>query len=101
MGFPNFKKSHAGNMQPPGVGLTLSAEFICKKTSQLNVVFSISNHPKCLSWLFPIHLNTYVMGLRPLEIFLLLQVSDSNDQRLNPHDALKHHFASLKNDLIS
>ena len=23
--------------------------------------------------LFPIHLNTYVMGLRPLEIFLLLQ----------------------------
>ena len=30
------------------------------------------NHHKCLSYLFLIHLNTYVMGLRPLEICLLL-----------------------------
>ena len=38
--------------------------------------FSILNHHKCLRQLFPIHLNTYVMGLRPLEIFLLLQCGD-------------------------
>ena len=25
--------------------------------------------PHCLSWLFPVHFNTYVMGLRPSEIF--------------------------------
>ena len=30
--------------------------------------FSIRNHHNCLSQLFPIHLNTYVMGTRPLEI---------------------------------
>ena len=34
---------------------------------------SILNHHKCLGQLFLINLNTYVMGLRPLEIFLLLQ----------------------------
>ena len=28
---------------------------------------------KCLSWLFPLHFNTYVMGLRPLEIFEFFQ----------------------------
>ena len=28
-------------------------------------VFSIWNHHKCLSQLFPLHLNTHVMGLRP------------------------------------
>ena len=32
--------------------------------------------PKCLSQLFPVHLNTYVMGLRPLEIVLLSQCGD-------------------------
>ena len=35
-------------------------------------VFSLWNHHKCLSQLFPINLNTYVMGLRPLEIFVFL-----------------------------
>ena len=30
--------------------------------------YSIGNHHKCLSQLFPIHLNTYVIRLRPLEI---------------------------------
>ena len=34
------------------------------------------NHHNCLSWLFLIHLNTYIMGLRPLEIFLILQRRD-------------------------
>ena len=42
----------------------------------VNHFFSILNHHKCLSQLFPIHLNTYVMGIRPLEIFLLLQCVD-------------------------
>ena len=37
---------------------------------------SIRNHHKCLSQIFLIHLNTYVMGLRQLEIFLLLQSGD-------------------------
>ena len=31
---------------------------------------------KIVKKLFLIHLNTYVMGLRPLEIFLLLQCGD-------------------------
>ena len=26
-------------------------------------VFSILNHHKCISYLFPLHLNTYVIGL--------------------------------------
>ena len=36
----------------------------------------VQNHHKCLSQLFLIHLNTYGMRLRPLEIFLLLQCRD-------------------------
>ena len=32
-------------------------------------LFTISNNHKCLSQLFLFHLNTYVMGLQPLEIF--------------------------------
>ena len=32
-------------------------------------LFSIWNNHKCLSYLFPLHLNTYVMGLQPLWIF--------------------------------
>ena len=36
-------------------------------------IFSIWNHHKCLSYIFLVHLNTYVMGLRSLEIFLLSQ----------------------------
>ena len=31
---------------------------------------------KCPNWIYPIHLNTYVMGLRPLQIFLLFQCGD-------------------------
>ena len=50
---------------------------ICKSCC-LNIHFVqkkglfIWNYHKCLSQLFLIHLNTYGMGLRPLEIFLLL-----------------------------
>ena len=43
------------------------------KTMETKVGFSIRNHHECLSWLFQIHLNTYVMGLRPVE---LLQYGD-------------------------
>ena len=49
-------------------------------------VFSISNHHKYLSELFPINLNTYVMGLRPLEIVLLLQGIDFSRQNLTSVD---------------
>ena len=38
--------------------------------------FSIWNHHKCLSYLFLIPLNTYVMGLLPFEIFKFLQCGD-------------------------
>ena len=38
--------------------------------------FTIWNHHKCLNYLFLIHLNTYVMGLRPLEIFSLFQCGE-------------------------
>ena len=31
---------------------------------------------KCLSYLFLIHLNTYVMGLRPLLVYILLECGD-------------------------
>ena len=41
-------------------------------------VFSIRNHHKCFSQLFPLHLSTYVMGLRPIEIFVLLQCGKEN-----------------------
>ena len=46
-----------------------SAELFCKKNIATKGFFSIWNHHKCLSQLFPIHLNTYVMGLRSVEIF--------------------------------
>ena len=35
--------------------------------------FFYLNYHKCLSYFFPIHLNTYVMGLRSLYLCLLLQ----------------------------
>ena len=83
--------------------------------------FSILNHHKCLRLIFPLHLNTYVMGLQQLEIFSLLQcgerlkMSESDVYRrqilttkvdpravrvqvynhLNPNAAPKHHFASF------
>ena len=41
-----------------------------------NVFFLILNHHKYLNWRFLLHLNIYVMGLRPLEIILLLQCGD-------------------------
>ena len=38
--------------------------------------FLIWNHYIHISYLFPIHLNAFVMGLRSLETFLLLQRGD-------------------------
>ena len=40
-------------------------------------VFSIWNHQNCLSYVFPIRLNTYVMGLRPLQICFTFTVRGS------------------------
>ena len=48
----------------------------CIKTLENKGFISIWNHHKCLIQLFPIHLNTYVMSLRPVEIFLILQCGD-------------------------
>ena len=41
---------------------------LCKKHEDERVI-SIQNNNKCLSQLFQLHLNTYVMGLRPLYMF--------------------------------
>ena len=77
------------------------------KTLETKGFISIWNHHKRLIQLFPIYLNTYVMGLRPLEIFLLSQGGDRlysprcKVNPLSPHDALKHYFRSPKADLIS
>ena len=49
--------------------LTLKALHEFVKIIATKEFFSIRNHHKCLSYLFLIHLNTYVMGLRPVEIF--------------------------------
>ena len=46
-------------------------EYICINHGNQCVFFNFKRH-KCLRQLFPLHLNTYVMGLRPLEIFVLL-----------------------------
>ena len=56
--------------------LTLKALIFFIKTLETKGFISIWYHHKCLIQLFPIHLNTYVMGLRPLEIFLLVQRGD-------------------------
>ena len=52
---------------------------ILYKPWRSNVFFIWNNH-KCLSQLFPLHLNTYVMGLRPLEIFLIYYFFRSGDR---------------------
>ena len=44
-----------------------------------NQFFSIWNHHKCLSLLFLLHLNTYVMGLWPLEIFYIFSEGKWNE----------------------
>ena len=46
------------------------------KTLETKGFISICNRHKCLIHLFLIRLNTYVMGLRPLEIYFLLQCGD-------------------------
>ena len=51
--------------------LTIKELNFSLKTMETKGFISISYHHKCLIQLFLIHLNTYVMGLRPLEIFLV------------------------------
>ena len=55
--------------------------------------FSILKHYKCLSYLFPLHFNAYVMGLQPLYIFFTLSVWIVC--------ASKHYFAYPEINLIS
>ena len=50
----------------------LNADIFCINYGDQRI-FSIWNHHKCFSYIFLVHLNTYVMGLWSLEIFLLLQ----------------------------
>ena len=64
------------NTIPVYVNLTLKA----LKVWYLNhgdqrILFNL-NHHKCLSQFFPLHLNTHVMGLRPLSILLLSKCGD-------------------------
>ena len=60
-----------------GLTLTLKALKQFLKTMETKVFFSIWNYHKCLSQFFLIHLNTYGMGLRPLEICFTLLVRGS------------------------
>ena len=66
------------NTSKPGVvwPLTLKAMNYFNKNLEDQRVYSIQNHHTCFIEVFMIHLNTYVMGLRPLEICLLLQCGD-------------------------
>ena len=41
-------------------------KYLCILTIENKKYFLNLNHHKCLSYLFPLHLYTYVMGLRPL-----------------------------------
>ena len=57
--------------------ITLEALGFFYLSKELNLgSYSISNYYKCFSQLFPFHLNTYVMGLQPLQICVLLQRGD-------------------------
>ena len=57
--------------------LTIEAlNFFIKNLEDQRFFFQFAIIINVLSQLFLIHLNTYVMGLRPLEIFLLLQCGD-------------------------
>ena len=49
---------------------------ICLLKSKYQSFFLVWKHHKCLSYLFPTHLTTYVMGLRPLVIFHFFQCGD-------------------------
>ena len=62
--------------------------------SETNGFFSIGNHHKCL---FLVHLNTYVMGLRPLHIFLVLQCGDR--LQTSESDVYKRQILTSKVDL--
>ena len=53
------------------------------KTLEAKGFVPVSKHHKCLRLLFTIHLNTYVMGLRPLEILLLLYSAGIDFSRQN------------------
>ena len=55
---------------------TKARRYFVKKNRNQSGFFSIWIHHKCLRQLFLIHLNTYVMGLRPLEICWFLQCGD-------------------------
>ena len=47
----------------------LNAEICVYKPWRSKRFFSISNRHKVLNWIFPLHVNTYIMGLRPLLLF--------------------------------
>ena len=56
-------------VQPNRHRLTLRVLNYCYKIHEVRRFFLIWNHHKCLSYVFLIHFNTYVSGLRPLEIY--------------------------------
>ena len=57
-------------------------------------VFSIWNHHKCFSWLFPLYSNTYVMGL--LLLYLLFFFRARIDFRRHNLTSLDFRFCPLK-----
>ena len=68
-------------------GLTFTTlKIVCINHGEQRV-FSIRNHHKCLTWLFRFHLNTNVIGLRPLKLFS--SVSEGIDFDVYRHQILK------------
>ena len=61
----------------------LKRKFFLWKLWKPKLFFSVWKQHKCLRLLFTIHLNTYGMGLRPLEIFLLLYSAGIDFSRQN------------------
>ena len=61
-----------------------SCKYDCINNRHQMCFFSIWNHHECLSWLFPLYLNTYSMGLRPLYISDFFSVGTPPKTRLEP-----------------
>ena len=56
--------------------ITPKALNVFMKIMETKELFSIWNHHKCVIYLFPIHSNSYVLNLLPLEIFQPFQCGD-------------------------
>ena len=96
-----FETAETGNRTPDsgvkGSGANHYPRAPARKPWRPEFFFSSLNHHNCLSLLFLIHLNTYVMGLPPLEVFLLLQCEGW--LWTSKSDVYRRHILTTKVDL--